>query len=177
MLKKISAPVFAALLLLCTACGTMQKGGDSLASQNRDFLKKDPEAKEVFRVLISSDQYVVSQMRYGRSIAREDDNGGDKYMSSEVGRLDKIDEVREGVLSLWLFPDSGRIMKIRTQQPTYLIEVDKLLTEDIQRWNFRFPSRSVEPTRFDIKYRVILQKKLTDAEIIREVQDKMSEGN
>ncbi len=158
-------------------CGTAQKSTDINSSTNQSFLKPSKKAKEVFRVLLTSDNYIVSQMKYTSTLSRTPDTGGDKYMCSEVKKLDKINEVREGLLSLWLYPDSGRIMKIRTQQSTYLLEVDKLLSEDIQRWNFTFPKKIVEPTRFDIKYRVILRKTLSDAEIIREVREKMKESH
>ena len=171
-----SALIFISSVVLLN-CGTVQKSTDINSSTNQGFLKPNKKAKEVFRILLTSDNYIVSQMKYAATITRTPDTGGDKYMCSEVKKLDKIDEVREGLLSLWLYPDSGRIMKIRTQQSTYLLEVDKLLSEDIQRWNFTFPKKIVEPTRFDIKYRVILRKTLSDAEIIREVREKMKESH
>ncbi len=164
--------------LFILSCGTVQKApADINSSENQKFLKPDKKAKEVYRVLLTSNDYIVSQMKYTSTIKRTKDQGGDKYMCSELKKLDKIDEVREGLLSLWLYPDSGRIMKIRTQQSTYLLEVDKLLSEDIQRWNFSFPKKIVEPTRLDIKYRVVLRKTLSDAQIIKEVREKMRESH
>ena len=44
------------------------------------------------------------------------------------------------------------------------------------RWNFRFPKKVVEPTKFEIIYRVVLRKKLSDEEILNAVQEKMKEG-
>lgn len=173
LLKAAALVSIAACALLTVSCGTMQTGG--IAKENSAFLQKDPSAKEVFHVLISSDRYEVSQMKDEDTIRRAADKGGDKYISSELAKLDKINEVREGVISIWLYPDTGRLMKIRTQVPTYLIETDKLMTEDIQRWNFTFPKKVVQPTRLNIKYRVILQKKISDDQIIKEVQQKMSE--
>lgn len=164
--------------ILFLGCGSMQKAsGDINSAENREFLEPNRKAREVYRVLLTSDNYLVSQMKYTSSIKRTDDPGGDRYMCSELKKLDKIDEVREGLLSLWLYPDSGRIMKIRTQQSTYLLEVDKLLSEDIQRWSFTFPRKIVEPTRLDIKYRVVLRKTLSDSQIIREVREKMRESH
>jgi serine protease inhibitor ecotin len=66
-------------------------------------------------------------------------------------------------------------MKIRSQRPIYFKEIDALLNDDIMRWNFKFPKKVVEPTRFDIMYRVVLSKKRSDEEIIKEVQDMMKE--
>jgi hypothetical protein len=179
MMKRICLIFFAGILALSAGCktaGKIDQKADPLAEKNRTFLQKDPRAAEVFRVLLSSEEYTVVQMRNDNTITRAEDQGGDRYMSSEIAKLNKIDEVREGIISLWIYPDSGRVMKIRTQKPTFLIEVDQLLTDDIQRWSFKFPGKTVEPTRFDIRYRVILQKKLSDSEIIKEVQEKMSEG-
>jgi len=143
---------------------------------NADFLSADDNASEVFRVLISSNHYIVSQMKFGNIIARVKDTGGDEYIIDEIKRLDKINEIREGLISIWLFPDSGSIMKVRPQRPTYIVEVDKLLTDDVQRWNFNFPKKIVQPTKFDIKYRVVLRKTQSDDQIIKEVQKRLRDG-
>ena len=94
-------------------------------------------------------------------------------MMEEMKRYDIIEEAREGILKVWLFPDSGRIMKVRPEKITYLQEIDQLLLEDIQRWNFNFPRRVIDPTVFKVKYRVIMHKKKTDQEIIEDVQKNM----
>ena len=181
--------IFIAAAALITSCGTGTKkdstsgekpGKDSasaekIARENKKFLEQDKSASELFRVLLTSDEYAVSQMRFEDFIKRDDDKGGDKYMSEEIKKLGKIDEVREGEILIWLFPDTGRIMKIRPQRPIYLIEVDKLLNDDIQRWNFKFPKKIVEPTKFEIKYRVVLKKTQTDDEILQEVRQKMKD--
>jgi hypothetical protein len=149
---------------------------EKLAKENKKFLESDKNATELFRVLLTSEEYAVTQMRYEDIIKREDDKGGDKYMSEEIKKLGKIDEVREGEIAIWLFPDTGRIMKIRPQRPIYIIEVDKLINDDIQRWNFKFPKKIVEPTKFEIRYRVILKKTQTDDEILQEVRQKMKDS-
>lgn len=179
MKGSLSTPlIFFLAVAVSLGCSTGQKAtGDINSRANKKFLAPTKKTREVFRVLLTSDNYIVSQLKYKSTIKRTPDPGGDRYMCSEVKKLDKIDEVREGRLSLWLYPDSGRIMKIRTQQSTYLLEVDKLLSEDIQRWNFTFPRKIVEPTRFDIRYRVILRKTLSDAQIIKEVREKMRESH
>jgi hypothetical protein len=164
------------LLLVIAFCGcvsTKKFGDGPFVRENKKFLDVKPEAEEVFRVLLTSDSYTVSQMKLENTIKRVDDPGGDKYMCEELRKLDKIDEAREGVISIWLFPDSGNIMKVRPQKPTYLLEVDKILNDDVQRWNFSFPKKIVDPTKLEIRYRVVLQKRQTDDDIIREVREKM----
>jgi hypothetical protein len=183
--------ILIAVVSVITSCETGSKkstpgpdqksGKDSsadamIAKENKKFLEKDKNASELFRVLLTSDEYIVSQMRFEDFIKRDEDKGGDKYMSEEIKKLGKIDEVREGEIAIWLYPDSGRVMKIRPQRPTYLLEVDKLLNDDIQRWNFKFPKKIVEPTKFEIRYRVILKKTQTDDEILQEVRQKMKDS-
>jgi len=65
---------------------------------------------------------------------------------------------------------------VRPKRLAALREIDELLVEDIQRWNFISPAKkSVSPLRFDVRYRVVLRKKQSDEEIIKEVRDKMKE--
>lgn len=140
------------------------------------FQKEDPATiPEVFRVVITSDKYIILQTKHNGVIEREADSGGDSYICDEISKLNKINEIREGLFSIWLFPDTGSLMKIRPQKPFFIKELDKLAIEDIQRWSFKFPQKSVSPTHFYIRFRVILKKKQTDEEIIKELQKKMQE--
>lgn len=151
----------------------LEKSGDKIIIENREFLEFEEKTRETFRVLLSSKHYIVSQLKYRSTIERVKDPGGDSYITDEVKKLNKIDEVREGLITLWLYPDSGNIMKVRPQRPTYILEIDRLLTEDIQRWNFKFPKTVVHPTKLDVRYRVILKKTISDEDILKEVQQKM----
>lgn len=181
---------FTASLILLTSCGTLDqlsKEKDALHKESKEdqefleidkdnnFAKKIPGINETFRVLLSSDGYTFSQGRYPNHIERNPDKGGDKYISSEISKYDMIDEKRTAIISVWLYPDSGRIMRIRPQTPTYFKEIDSLINDDIMRWNFTFPKKVIEPTKFDIVYRIILRKKKSDDEIIKAVQQKIRE--
>ncbi|HQO02122.1 MAG TPA: hypothetical protein PLI62_07620 [Spirochaetota bacterium] len=143
--------------------------------ENDKFL--DPEAKggEVFRVLFTSDKYVVMQRRYESTIKKIADEGGDKYMCSSIASYDKFNEARESIMRVWLYPDSGKLMKIRSVKPTFLMEIDQILLEDVQRWNFAYPKKVVNPTRFEILYRVVLQKKLSDDQIMKEIREQIKQ--
>lgn len=174
-MKKIEVQkIFILLFIAVLSCSGVQKE-DKKASPGLLFLAKDPEAKEVFRVFLSSDEYIVSQMKYDTSIMRVDDPGGDKFITEELSKYDKINETREGVIRVWLYPDTGKLMKVRPLHLTYLVEIDNLIVEDIQRWSFEFPKRVVVPANFEIKYRVMLQKKQSDREIMREMRDQIRE--
>jgi len=142
--------------------------------KNKEFLTADKNAKDLFHVLLSSDGYMISQMNLQEIIERLPDTGGDQYMCEEIKKFDIIDEQKEAVIKVWLYPDlPGRIMKIRPQTPSYLLEVDELLTDDVQRWNFKFPRSYVSPTQFTIKYRIILRKKKSDKEILKDIKELM----
>lgn len=171
----------ASLLILMTfiSCklGQVTDPYSKIRAENEEFLDCDSKGGEVFKVLLTSDEYKVLQCRNDKTIIRTADDGGDKYISNEIDKLNIIDEARTGLITVWLYPDSGKIMKIRSQRPTYFKEVDSLLNDDIMRWNFSFPKKVVEPTKFDIIYRVVLAKKKGDEEIIKAVQDKLKEGN
>jgi len=172
-MRKILILSLAFFAIISTSCSTMQSG--DITGDSQDFINGDDLGKETFRVLLTSDAYQVKQFRYKGSIERTPDKGGDKYISHELKKLNMINEVRNGIITVWLYPDSGRIMKIRSQKPTYFKEIDSLINDDIMRWNFKFPKRYIEPTRFDIVYRVVLRKKQSDEEIIKQVQNRIKE--
>ena len=177
LLYIIFTVVISLQLISCKTATTVEGVRKQIKSENENFLKPDKNAKEIFRVLLTSDEYTIIQLKNEKTIERGKDEGGDKYISSEIQKLDMIDEARIGVISVWLYPDSGKIMKIRSQRPTNFKEVDSLLNDDIMRWNFVFPKKIIEPTKFDIMYRVVLSKKQSDEEIIKAVQERMKEGN
>jgi hypothetical protein len=140
---------------------------------NVKFLEENPKSPNLFHVLLTSENYIVSQMYALETIARTEDKSGDKYYSGEIKQFDIIDEVREGTFSVTIFPDSGKLNKIRPERLTFLHDIDNLISEDIQRWTFKSPrKRSFEPTKFNIKYRVILHKSQSDEEILRRIRER-----
>ncbi len=172
---KKSLIIWASIIaILLSSCTTLQKS--DLSSENERFINGDGRGKEVFRVLLSSHEYKVKQFRYNKTMERTPDPGGDKYITHEIEKLNMINEVRNGITTVWLYPDSGRIMKIRSQKPTYFKEIDSLINDDIMRWNLKFPKGYVEPVRFDVVYRVVLRKEQSDDEIIKQVQNRIKEG-
>ena len=126
MKKKFILLMLPVSLFIFASCSTTAKKEKAPATEfekkiedkNEAFLEPDPKTQEVFRVLFTSDQYTVAQMKKNPFISRKPDPSGDRYVMNELRRLDKINEVREGVLSLWLYPDSGNIMKVRPKKPS-----------------------------------------------------------
>lgn len=164
------------VLLTLLACSTtaVKEKEDPFELDNKKFLEEKGGA-ELFRVLITPDSYQVVQLNYQGKIVRNPDESGDKYILEEVAQYNQIDEAREGIVTVWLFPDSGGIMKIRPTQLTFLVELDNLIVQDLQRWTFSFPEKTVEPTKFDVKYRIVLRKKLSDEEIMQQIREKIKD--
>jgi hypothetical protein len=173
----IVSAIMAGLVSCATTQTTNQKTIDPVEEENNKFLSSVPEnPDEVFRVLILSDRYVIVKSADLETIARSDDAAGDKYICDELTKFDKINEAREAVLSVSLYPDTGRIMKVRPKRLAALREIDELIVEDIQRWNIISPQKKqISPLKFDVRYRVVLRKKQSDDEIIKEVREKMKE--
>ncbi|MCX8123314.1 MAG: hypothetical protein N3F66_04030 [Spirochaetes bacterium] len=160
--------------LLSCSTTAVKETEDPFALENKKFLEEKNGA-ELFRVLITPDTYQVVQMNYHDKITRNKDESGDKYILEEAAQYNQIDEAREGIATVWLFPDSGAIMKIRPTQLTFLVELDNLIVQDLQRWTFSFPGKAVEPTKFDVKYRIVLRKKLSDEQIMQQIREKIKD--
>ncbi len=160
--------------VLIISCATA--GDKKFESDNRRFINAPftpGEDKETFRVVITSDEYAVVQTECTDTIEREDDPGGDEYICDELKKYDKINEAREGMYHIALFPDRGTLMKVRPYKPLNLIELDNLIIDDLMRWSFKFPQKSIKPNKMYIKYRIVLRKMEKDDKIRKEVQKKM----
>jgi len=167
------------IFFIFQACSSFKKDPDAqLKSKINSWLKTDDKARELFRVVVTSDGYYVGQMRFHNTIKRQPDEGGDKYICEEIKRFDMIDETYEGAFNVDLYPDlPGRILKIRPSQLFGVMDIQKLMTDDVQRFNFDFPGKSVSPTKFEIRYRVYLRKKMSDEEIIKYIQNRQRDGH
>lgn len=157
------------------SCATVSE--QNIRSNNKAFLDAPFTRgldKEAFRVVIMSDTYQVVQVDYQDTMERQKDPGGDRYICDEMKKYDKIDEFREGMYHVSLYPDRGTLRKVRPFKPLNLIELDNLVLEDLQRWSFKFPKGIIIPNNLYIKYRVVLRKRQSDKEIFKEVEEKMN---
>ncbi len=173
----IGCIIFLLLIIIsqsnCTP--SIHKMNAVLRENNMDFLQKDTYPNEAYRVLITSDNYIISQMNFNDTLVREEDSEGDKYICDKLRQFDKVDIMREAAISLNLYPDSGKLMKIRPKTLTYIMEIDNLIVEDIKRWRLQFKEGTVSSNIVDVSYRIILRKKQTDEEIMVEVREKVRE--
>jgi hypothetical protein len=173
-IAKIFFPVgFIILSLFFVSCKTVPVVEP--VDEYKAYLTPDPESDELFRVLIISDRYEAVQMKQEESITRADDQEGDMLISDKLRDYDKIDEICEGILTVWLYPDSGKLMKIRPKSLAPIAEINSLIVEDLKRWSFTFEGKTVDPNIFDVKYRVVLRKMQSDEDIMKEVMEKVKQ--
>ncbi len=161
--------IFASLLITCKT--------DPIKRENNIFLKGN--SGEIFRVLMTSSEYKAVQLSYTDNMSRIDDTSGDMFFMERLKRYDKINEVREGEVRVWLYPDSGRLMKVRFINSTYIEELDKLILDDVQRWTFSFKNNYISPTLFNVRYRIVLKRHMEepDSETVKEVEKAQKEKN
>lgn len=176
VLKIISITLFTTLLTgLSFSCSTTPEVKDLIRQDNSDFFNEEPGENEAFKVLITSDTYIIEQNNFQDKLIREDDPEGDKYICEQLKIFDKVDIKRDAVISINLYPDTGKLMKIRPKSLTYIMEIDNLIVEDLKRWNLEYAEERTGPGVVDVKYRVILRKKQSDEEIMKEVIEKVKE--
>ena len=169
----------ALLLLFAVACTTTAKKESEVTKYDptKDvFLTEQVKDKnEIFRVLMTGDVYLVGQKGFENSIARSKDDSGDTYFMGEIKNLNKISETREGVVGVWLYPDSGKLEKVRFLRSTFIRELDAMILEDIQRWNYDFKNKRVDPRYFTVHYKIILEKMLSEEEMLQEMRQSIKE--
>lgn len=127
---------------------------------------KDPY--EYFRVIISSDDYFVRQIRGSKLIQRKPDIGGDELVKEEIGNFNVKDMQDEGILLLTLNGNTGGIEVVNFDRRVPRINgIAKIIQNDVIRWQFLHELRDDRPqiTKFKVYYRIILQKTLTREQI------------
>lgn len=149
------------------------------ASDDDLFFHKPTVSGELFRVLITRDNYSVRQYGQTSSIQRVPDAKGDREQLKSYREIhDEIDfrdwEI-EGILDVRLNPHTGRIEQIQYVQGhtprTY--QAAKLFQEDLTRYRFRFPQGVIQPVRFNVYFRWVIKRRpdLSDEEIkLRAIQ-------
>lgn len=176
MQKIIISSLLFIFAISCKTTGKVEKQEDVEKIKESEFFQRK-EGKEIFRVFVSSDHYIVKQYRYDTLIQRKEDQAGDEFSRENLKKLDKIDETRDGVVRVLLYPHSGSISRIRPEKLTFLSELDRLMVEDIQRWVFQFPKGVITPTRFSVRYRFQLRKNMKETRALSDVEKEYLKDN
>ena len=172
----LAAAVMIGMMISCTVQRTPI---DVVAEESAKFISSDPSSKdEVFRVLLSSEGYKVAQVNAKETIMRPEDPSGDQFMCEDLAKYDKINETRLAIYTIELYPDTGRVYKIRPKRLANLTEIDTLIVQDLQRWTVANPDKKkkeVSPLKFEVTYRIVLKKKMSDEAILQEKRDALKE--
>jgi hypothetical protein len=179
MMNKIFCGFALLAAAMTVSCSMQRTPVDTFKADSEEFLKGEPLTKEeIFRVFISSDSYQIAQVNSKDTMMRVEDKSGDQFMCEDLSKLDKINEAREAVYTVSLYPDNGRIYQIRPKKLANLIEIDHLIIQDLQRWNVVHPQgkkKELAPMKFEIHYRVVLRKRMSDEAILQEKRDVIKE--
>lgn len=136
------------------------------------FFQKPAVSGELYRVLITGQNYSVRQYGQTTSIQRPSDSRGDKEQLKSYQEIhDEIDfrdwEI-EGVLDVRLNPHTGQIEQLQYvpghNPRTY--QAAKLFQEDLTRFRFKFPQGVIQPIRFNVRFRWVIKRRpgLSDEE-------------
>lgn len=150
---------FLFLLFSCSSSQTKTKVSDAVEQAQSEFFTKKHSDEVVFRMFISSEAIKTDQVKYKDSIRLTADPGGDQALVEQIGRYDLVDVVSEGEIMVELYPNSGDFYRLRQVHPSHVVEIDKIISQDITRLRFEFPQKVVRPTRFHVVYGYILQNK------------------
>lgn len=134
------------------------------------FMKIEPHRQEVFRVFATSDYYERQQISQKENIQIKKDPLGDQALSEDLKKYDKVDYYAQGLVWLELYPDSGKISRVRFLQPSGIGELDKVMADDITRWKLEFPKDIITPSRLTVRFAFVLQNRLSREEAMKELK-------
>jgi hypothetical protein len=132
------------------------------------FQAKSTDYKEYFRVIISSEEYSVRQIRGTSKIQRKPDPEGDRLIQEDMGNYDIVNLNDDGILDVSLNNNTGTIDVIRFDGRVPRInEIAKMIQNDVMRWEFlhELVDDKAQITKFKVYYRIILKQKLSREEI------------
>ena len=153
---------FLSFTLFLISCSALKIKGfddsDQLKQETYDlFESEDSIEHEIFRVFLSSDDYIRKQLNLNDTIDLTKDPSGDESASKELIPYNKINFKAKVIVRVTIYGKTGTIAKIRFVRSSGISEIDKLISEDITRWKFAFPQGKVEPDMFVISFYVFLK--------------------
>lgn len=165
-------------IFLFNSCKSSEKKEDADSLVDYPFYKESreklfsqkPSSDEVFQIFITSEEYTKKQVAAKKTIALLPDKKGDLAFQKAIEDYNKIQFFAHGVVRLELYPGMGRLKSIRFVNPSGIGEIDKLISEDVTRWKYKFPEGVVTPLRFNVRYGVALRKNISREEALKELK-------
>jgi hypothetical protein len=124
-----------------------------------------PRKDELFRVYLTSTEYLIKQFEYKESISRVDDPIGDKFICEELNPFNKANFSDEMSVLLILSPHSGNLTRVSIERVGRIRKVTTIVKDDATRWRFKFPNNIIKPNKFKIYYFIALSGEKNKEEI------------
>lgn len=131
------------------------------------FFNRPPEAEEVFRVFVTSEGFARKQLAHAENISVKEDPSGDQAIADEFRKFDMVNSLQEGQIRVELYPTTGKFYRVRQSKPSIMKETDKIMSDDVTRWQFVFAKNEIQPKDFRISYQVLLRKKITREQALK----------
>ncbi len=148
--------------------GATQMPSDSEVEAMREaFFARPEENEEVYRVFVTSEGYVRKQLAFQENIGLKEDKGGDQAIADEFRKFDMVNSLQEGQIRVELYPSTGKFYRVRQSKPSIMKETDKMMSDDITRWQFEFTKNEIIPKDFRVSYQVLLRKKITREQALK----------
>jgi len=132
-----------------------------------DFFARPADSEELYRIFITSDGYVRKQVAHDDKVQVKEDLSSDQAIADEFKKFDMVNSLQEGQLRIELYPTTGKFYRVRQARPSVMKETDKIMSEDITRWQFKFAKNEIQPNVFKITYQVLLRKKITREQALK----------
>ena len=133
------------------------------------FEDEEFHGNELFRMFVSSEQYIRKQAKV-KQIMIEYDPQGDLKFQNEIRHYNKINFKAKARLKIMLHEDTGTLSRIRFVRSSGISELDKIIADDITRWSFSFPNEKIEPTLFEVSYYIFLKNEISREEAKEELK-------
>jgi|GEM_PF-1701759 len=148
--------------------GPTQTPSDSEVEAMREaFFARPAEDEEVFRVFVTSDGYARKQAAFEENIALKEDKQRDQAIADEFRRFDMVNSLQEGQIRVELYPSTGKFYRLRQSKPSIMKETDRIMSDDMTRWQFEFKKNEIVPKDFRVSYQVLLRKKITREQALK----------
>jgi hypothetical protein len=138
-----------------------------VAEMREAFFNRAPENEEVFRVFVTSDGFTRKQIAFNENISVKEDLAGDQAIAEEFRKFDMVNSLQEGQIRVELYPTTGKPYRVRQSKPSIMKETDKIMSDDITRWQLQFAKTEIVPKDFRVSYQVVLRKKITREQALK----------
>ena len=142
-----------------------EKGNEVKVTSEDDifFQKPSDDEKEYFRVILTSEGYLLRQIRGSEFVSRNVDLDGDKLISENLKKYNKVNFLDYGVIKVDFHQESMTVKSVRFNKAPRINEIAKIIQDDITRWKIDFlikedNDNDIQLSEIIINYKVILKK-------------------